>query len=111
MGKFVLSLLALAFTLPANAQVLANSALDGNQVLTACTSAKTHDYCIGYVTGVVDGIFYAEGTKQHICPEPGVLTQQVRDVVINYLKAHPEHRHAGAAGLVFNALYEKFPCR
>jgi len=35
---------------------------------------------------------------------------QVRLIVTEYLKKHPERLHKGASGLVMNALEEAFPC-
>jgi hypothetical protein len=40
----------------------------------------------------------------------GSVRQQTVDVVVNYLRDHPETRHLGGSELVVTALKEKFPC-
>jgi hypothetical protein len=40
----------------------------------------------------------------------GVRTDQLLDVVLLYLRDHPETRHQPAPALVINALKEKSPC-
>jgi hypothetical protein len=40
-----------------------------------------------------------------------VKTEQVRDVVVQYLNAHPEKRHEPAAARTLIALQAAFPCK
>jgi hypothetical protein len=40
-----------------------------------------------------------------------VTLQQVRDVAVEFLTAHPETRHTGAVGIVARALAGAFPCK
>ncbi len=41
----------------------------------------------------------------------GVTNGQVRDVVVKYLKDHPEERHFLASILAVKALSKAFPCK
>ncbi|WP_370050739.1 Rap1a/Tai family immunity protein [Sinorhizobium fredii] len=45
-----------------------------------------------------------------ICYPSNVTTQQVRDIVCDYLANHPETRHQPAQYLSGIALAEAFPC-
>jgi hypothetical protein len=117
MGKFVLSLLA--------ALVLAHDAsaqkgpefVSGNQLYNLCSApgATTNDaYCQGFIIGAIDGARMVEitaGKKSIICLPDNNTQQQIKDVVVNYLRAHSEDRHYSGASLVYAALYEKFSCR
>jgi hypothetical protein len=40
-----------------------------------------------------------------------IKSEQVRDVVVQYLTAHPEIRHEAAAGNALVALQAAFPCK
>ena len=44
------------------------------------------------------------------CRPEAATVGQVRDVVVAYLKAHPESRHGESIGLIVNALLEAWPC-
>ena len=110
-----ISALALApFVLirPANAQQpdLSLSFLKGNALYEKCTGQVQADkmFCLGYIDGVVE-IFF--GTKHGPpCPPAGISDQQVKDVVINYLKAHPEKRNYTAATTVVVAVGDAWRC-
>jgi hypothetical protein len=56
--------------------------------------------------GLSDGL---ELTKE-ICPSNNIVFRQVQDVVINYLRSHPERRQFSAANLGQLSLKEAFPC-
>jgi hypothetical protein len=45
------------------------------------------------------------------CIPQHVKTEQVRDVVVQYLAAHPEIRHEAAGGHALLALQAAFPCK
>jgi hypothetical protein len=44
------------------------------------------------------------------CPNPEVTHGQGHDVLIKFLKDHPEERHYPTAGLFLRAMSEAFPC-
>jgi hypothetical protein len=63
--------------------------------------------CWGYITAVVDSI--PEG--EDFDPDTDVRLSQYVDVVLAYLRAHPESRHLPAHALVRYALAGAFPAR
>ena len=73
-------------------------------------SARQNDgsrgLCLGYVLGAYD----AAGKNYAICIPAGVTAGQVKTVVRLWLQNHPESRNLPAAGLVLDALLDKFPC-
>ena len=94
-----------------------NAFVDGNDLLVDCQSSGAgHEgynlaQCYGYVLGVADAdtvVRYKVGAPQ-LCIN-GVTREQIHDVVVRYLVAHPETRHTVAALLVRLALREAFPC-
>jgi hypothetical protein len=80
--------------------------LDGNKLYEICS--KWRYPCEYYVAGVVDQAVLSDDSN--ICLPPGARTEQTRDVVRNYLKAHPETRQMSAAYLTYIAVAEKYPC-
>jgi hypothetical protein len=63
---------------------------------------------LGYVTAVSDAIgWYA--TKP-VCPGGKLDNGQVRDIVIKYLREHPERRQYSAVSLATDAIQQAFPC-
>jgi Rap1a immunity proteins len=110
---------ALRKLLPAAAAVLASAgpghAYTGNDLYEYCTKhTRTYQgFCMGYTTGA-GGMYDIPAALQ---PPPGPICmpaetngQQVRDVIVNYLKAHPETRHQDARLLVAKAMHEAFAC-
>jgi hypothetical protein len=84
----------------------------GNDLLNDCTSnTDSQLVCIGYIQGVADtwAAFRAVSSRPDCVPE-GVLVRQLRDVVLRFLQAHPEHRHSAATSLVMNAFAEAWHC-
>jgi hypothetical protein len=103
--------------------------VNGNELFRVC--ADGHDgaegYCRGYVVGVADAIsvvnaqLKANGLATAVpstCvpyrnaeTTHGAEPEQVRDVVVQYLTAHPETRHQAAAAEAWKALLAAFPCK
>jgi hypothetical protein len=87
----------------------------GNQLLENCTGETYIEkgMCIGFVTGFMHGryVFRERGGVVLYCESPHVTIGQRRDIVINYLQAHPESRHQLAGKLYALAMKEKFPCK
>lgn len=102
--------------------------ISGNQLLNTCEITED-GICLGFVSGAVAGLNFGgirvvmlegiDGANKAeaslnaaigICPPDGVDTGQTVDVVIKYLKAHPESRHQPAVRLVRESLAEAFPC-
>lgn len=81
----------------------------GNDLLRVCQSEGQFDrgVCDGYVTAVSQMAQIAD----HACYPQGVTLGQGEDVVVQYLKGHPESRQRVAATLAAKALTEAFPCK
>jgi hypothetical protein len=86
----------------------------GNQLYNDCSAeagSLEKGFCVGYVIGASDA--HDMLLKHYIppaCIDQKVQVWQVHDVVIRYLIVHPERRTDPAAGLVMEALAEKWRC-
>ena len=119
----------LAGTLP---QGVAAQTLSGNILYESCTSENTvqEAFCVGYLIGqlegqVMGGVLIALGAGieltadefasftnqmfQHCVPSDAT-NEQLRDVVVAYLRDNPETRHHAARSLAWSAYREAFPC-
>ena len=86
----------------------------GNKLLEACSDGHdiTQGYCKGYAVGVADAISAVNAIPSVCIPrEQKVTTEQVRDVVVKDLAAHPETGHQTAAGHALLRLQAAFPCK
>jgi hypothetical protein len=82
----------------------------GNKLLEHCTQSV--DFCSGYIAGIADAIRAQEvSALWSACIPAPVFTNQTKDIVIRYLKRHPETRHGSGANLASAALAEAFPCK
>jgi hypothetical protein len=84
----------------------------GDQLYQKCQSDPL-GACTGYIAGVSDTVDLFQETditKHAICMSGGVSAEQMRDVVIKYLRDHPETRDKAAQFLEVRALMEAFPC-
>ena len=108
MKPIALGLAVLCVAFGASAQRI--SRVDGNRVLAACT-AKQLVTCDAFVSGVADSIGLQPEGKRPACIADGVTGTQLREVLVKYLRAHPETREQNAALLTARALAAAFPCR
>src|SRR5690348_3802091 len=91
----------------------------GNDLLGVCSDDHHFNqaYCKGYAVGVADALMAANAMKANgyevpsACIPNNVKSEQVRDVLVQYLNAHPEKRHEPAAGHALLALQAAFPCK
>lgn len=87
----------------------------GSQLLEFCTSknAILRSACLAYVEGAVDLLNDVQEdlpTKSKVCVPAGMGGEQVMDIVVRYLQAHPEKRQYTAAQEVVLALLQALPC-
>jgi hypothetical protein len=94
--------------------------VNGNELFGVCSDDHHFNqaYCKGYVVGVADAIAVVNAMKanglaiQSTCPpKEHFAPEQVRDIVVQYLTAHPETRHQAAAAEAVKALLAAFPCK
>lgn len=109
-------LAALVFCCPAKAQRQIDPA-DGNQLYEQCASIDDATFltgvCYGTIIGVEHGWEMAENIDKspHIfCVRSNVTHRQVIDVVMAYLREHPEERDQDVAELIALSLAKAFPC-
>jgi hypothetical protein len=105
--KYLALVVALAVATPAHA---ANVFESGNDLLTACLGdGQQRMLCYGYIEAISDAMkYFQQGHPE--CPPGNVIAQQVRDVVVNWLQAHPAGRHYTAVSLVVRAFKAAWGC-
>lgn len=82
---------------------------DGNQLLRECTGYDVTDTlrCLAYIRGARDMLdaLQMAGSGERCIPQPATL-DQVKDVVVRYLRQHPEVRHFTRPSLIVAAVRE-----
>ena len=90
--------------------------MTGNALLATCQGPGfiQKGTCIGYVEGVYDylAVILNYLGKKQCRPEKGQVLRgrQLMDIVINYLREHPEQRDLSAAWLVTYAIGSAWHC-
>jgi hypothetical protein len=82
-----------------------------NDLYTNCLASEAsaeYTFCLGYVIGMTDML---AGPPDIVCLTNQVTVRQALDVVMRYLRDHPEDRHYPAASQGFLALKQAFPCK
>lgn len=64
--------------------------------------------CIGFIKGVTNTL--SEQRLGDICPPDDLTNEGLKDVVVAWLRKHPEFLDAPAVGAVVSATTEAFPC-
>jgi hypothetical protein len=77
----------------------------GNEFLRECEPTPTA-FCLGVAAGYSDML----AVNGQICKQHSVTVAQVKDVIVKFLREHPENRHYSAASLAGVALTDAFPC-
>jgi hypothetical protein len=70
--------------------------------------------CIFYVRGFAEALKVWEATERdtaRICIPVGVTGNQLLDMTLNYLQAHPEQRHEYIGNILPDVLIDAFPCK
>lgn len=93
--------------------------IDGNKLHEFCTAYPLS--ASGYVLGVIDttiddttAVTLAGNVvtkKLFICLPENVVSDQLIDLACNYVRDHPEMRHAPASALVYLSAKQGFPCQ
>ena len=82
----------------------------GNALFDSCTNASDaskQSHCLAYIAGVSDVL---DG-MHIICTGGHVSLDEIKDVVVKYLRAHPEQRNSDADDSTSIALTSAFPCK
>ena len=87
---------------------------NGEALLSKCLSEN--GYSFGVCRGYLEGIHEAQEALIHwgkadpvFCPPRGVTPGQLKTIVIEHMKQHPEDLHFSAGSIVINALSVAFP--
>lgn len=83
-------------------------AMTGNDLREYC--ATRWDLCHGFIVGSAWMFRFQMHGVNPLCFGDGVSTEQVHDVVMNYLEDHPEAREEHALIVVTWAIREAFDC-
>jgi hypothetical protein len=101
---------ALPFATPAAAYFL-----DGDELINHCSATVADErfdpaICVSYVMGAYDGFMFQRLVRNQPRCTPRTLTAgQLREVVVEYLLAHPDNRGMDASALVWNAIIAEWP--
>jgi hypothetical protein len=78
----------------------------------AASGQAERDYhlglCIGFIKGVTNTL--SEQRLGEICPPNELTNEGLKDVVVAWLRKHPEFLDAPAVGAVVSATTEAYPC-
>jgi hypothetical protein len=101
------SLLALLAAGTAHAQRVSN--VKGTTLMKACTGPSPAQ-CDAYVDGFSDAV--TAGGKDHAlaCIPPAATGTELRDVLVKFLKDHPEDQHLKGGLLASWAFAKAYPC-
>ena len=89
------------------------SFMDGNGLYKACSSNSSaeQDICLGYIEGATDYLEWTRSDRnEKQCVPAQVVLQQIEDVVMVYLRDHPDYRTNLAAALVATAITQAWNC-
>jgi hypothetical protein len=83
----------------------------GNDWLQECTSASAgrSTRCLTFVLAIVHMNAQPE-VSTFFCGPKEATIGQARDVIVKYLRDHPERRHLLFARLAIDAMRQAFPC-
>jgi hypothetical protein len=112
----------LAICLPAAPLHAGRPVESGNDLLDRCASAPettepvrilNDNICFSYIQGAIDAArtqAALDAAKQPFCIPDGVTLGQLRDMVVQELRADPSERHLGADLFVLTPMVKSFPC-
>ena len=85
----------------------------GDLLWDLCTTRgdESQRACLGFIAAAADALSAQEDGRRQACIPIDIRLGPVRDVVVAYLRAHPEDRYKTAISLAAAALAEAFPCR
>ena len=111
MARALLAVLAVAACLWG--RPCAAAVRDGDALLQQCsaTIGAIVDFCYGYIDAVADYLFQKHPMGEFTaCVSNAPDDSQLRFVVVQFLRDHPDLRHLSAPELVARALAEKYRC-
>ena len=108
-----MAVLTLAISSAAKAQKTSDIMNRGDDFLAVCQYDNNHppDVCLAYVAGVVGtlALNWAD-TGQRICIPDSATVKTTLDLVLQYIKDHPEKREQKTIFLVAQVTIQKYVC-
>jgi Rap1a immunity proteins len=85
----------------------------GARWLRICSSERRVDEatCNGFLMGLEETQFLEEYKQPLYCPPPRFMVEQVREIVVKFLKDNPARHNEAFARLATDAMRAKYPCR
>lgn len=100
--KFVIAIL-MAVAIPAHAELIPRFTGD---VLMALASKPEYKATVtGYIAGIHDANF-----NDTVCPKKPMAYGEIRERVLEVMRANPQNNHHPAGPLVYGTLTGLFPC-
>lgn len=102
------------FSVPASAGFYS-----GSELLEVCTAdrnksnyfEKTYE-CVAYIAGAVDSFNTTRAVNNlNSCIPAGVTINQLKNVTVDFMRAHRTGQNASASAIVFSATRKAWPCR
>lgn len=112
-GAPAVGLMLFALTTSADPDITYNMFRTGNQLLADCDveSGPPLMACAGYMMGFSDLASHVKIVPIAArCIPAGSTADQLRRIVVKFLKDHPEELHFTGASLTDYALSQAFPC-
>jgi hypothetical protein len=123
LGAALLTLVLLVLNAFGEKPKAAQSVLDGAAVLRTCGFAldvsvtrprrikhRRDAFDYGYCMGLVQGTHANASAGNLFCPPDGVRTPHVLELVVSFVKAHPDLEQKDGAYIVRWALADEYPC-
>src|SRR5690349_21866760 len=103
--------MVLSWTTSALAQDSITASISANTFYDRCSTFPVDStrqlYCLGYVAGTSDAL----NLVRAVCTPENIHTSQTMDIIVNYLRVHPERWDMPATLMAGAALREAFPCK
>jgi hypothetical protein len=103
------TLMIIACVMWSGSAFAAQAFFTGDDLLNQC-NGKDYSYAIGVCIGYVMGVSDMLSTSGTICAVQHFSASQMGDIVIKYLRDHPERRHYSASDEIEVALKNALPC-
>ena len=71
---------------------------------------STHDFCLGYMTGLSDAVEVTMMSVAPTCPPEHATPAQMGRIASKYMHDHPEKTQKTTPVLIFEAWAAAFPC-
>jgi hypothetical protein len=109
--------LCLILAAPSAAQESASEAFEtGRTLLQKCGGdAASQSRCLSYIEGVADAMRLEQAYRRtffgaRVCINQNILSREIKDIVVRWLKDHPDRQRYPASQLIAQAVFKAFPC-